>query len=142
MLPILDILAITTTIVHTIGRIGCFFAGCCYGKPTDTIFGIIFPTTNSIKVHPSQLYEIITILAIMIGLFIIKKRKQFNGQIFMSYVVLYAIARSVLEIFRGDNRGFVIDNFLSHSQFIAFCLTLIVGYFYIKLNNKEVLTKD
>jgi len=139
VLPILDILAIATTIVHVIGRIGCYFAGCCFGKPTNSFLGIVFPTTNSTPVHPSQLYEVISILLIMIGLFIIKKNKQFIGQVFLSYVILYAIARSILELFRGDKRGFIIEQYLSHSQFIAICLTIIVCHFYYKLNKKTII---
>ena len=132
-------MAITTTIVHAIGRLGCFFAGCCYGKPTDSFIGLTFPTTNSTTVHPSQLYEVISILLIMVVLFILKRNKKFNGQLFISYVILYAIARSILEVFRGDNRGFIISDVLSHSQFIAMLLITIAGYFYIKLNKKIIL---
>ena len=136
VLPMLDILAVTTTIVHSIGRIGCFFAGCCYGKKTDFFMGITFPDTESIAVHPTQLYEVFSILLIMILLFISKQNKKFNGQIFMFYIVLYAIARSFLETFRGDHRGFIINDFLSHSQFIALCLIGITFFIYIKLNKK------
>ncbi|PKH51473.1 prolipoprotein diacylglyceryl transferase [Tenacibaculum sp. Bg11-29] len=138
VLPMLDILAITTTIVHSIGRIGCFFAGCCHGKETNSVFGITFPNTKSIAVHPTQLYEVFSILIIMVLLFIIKQKKKFNGQIFMSYVVLYAITRSFLEFFRGDKRGFIIENILSHSQFIAFSLLLLMAFFYLKL--KKTIT--
>ena len=115
VLPMLDILAITTTIVHVIGRMGCFFAGCCYGKPTDSFMGMDFPRTKGVLVHPSQLYEIVGLLSIMIILFIVKKKKQFQGQIFLIYIALYAIVRGFLEFFRGDNRGFIIDGVLSHS---------------------------
>ena len=137
ILPIIDILAITTTIVHAIGRMGCFFAGCCYGKPTHSYFGISFPTTNSVTVHPTQLYEVISILIIMNLLFVIKKNKKINGQVFFSYVILYAIARSVLEFFRGDLRGFIIQNYISHSQFIAFIFISITAYLYLKLKSKK-----
>ncbi|MCT4699430.1 prolipoprotein diacylglyceryl transferase [Tenacibaculum haliotis] len=137
VLPMLDILALTTTIVHSIGRLGCFFAGCCYGKETNSIFGITFSNTGLTTVHPTQLYEVFAILVIMNLLLIIKKRKRFNGQIFICYVVLYGIVRSFLEVFRGDNRGFIIEGFLSHSQFIAACLIIIISYFYIKLNKKK-----
>ncbi|PQJ81784.1 prolipoprotein diacylglyceryl transferase [Polaribacter glomeratus] len=137
-LPMLDILAITTTIVHAIGRMGCFFAGCCYGKPTDSFFGVIFPTTNNVAVHPTQLYEVFSILIIMCLLFIIKRNKKFNGQIFISYITLYAIARSILEIYRGDYRGFILDGFISHSQFIAIILLTITAYLYFKLKQKTI----
>ncbi|PCI06679.1 MAG: prolipoprotein diacylglyceryl transferase [Flavobacteriaceae bacterium] len=132
VLPMLDILAITTTIVHVIGRMGCFFAGCCYGKPTDSFMGMDFPRTKGVLVHPSQLYEIVGLLSIMIILFIVKKKKQFQGQIFLIYIALYAIVRGFLEFFRGDNRGFIIDGVLSHSQFIAVLILITSLLFYKK----------
>ena len=138
VLPMLDILAITTLIVHSIGRLGCFFGGCCYGKPTDAFTGIAFPKTHGIKVHPSQLYEITALLIIMAILLYIKKRQQFKGQLFLLYIAFYAIARSILELFRGDKRGFIIDNYLSHSQFIGIIFILIVLFLYQKIKNKKI----
>jgi phosphatidylglycerol:prolipoprotein diacylglycerol transferase len=132
----LDIFAITTTIVHAIGRLGCFAAGCCYGAPTDSSIGIIFPTTHGISVHPTQLYEATLLLVIMISLLVIKKYKQFNGQIFFLYLMLYAFGRGILELFRGDDRGFVVEDILSHSQFIALCLISVSAYFYYKFYNQ------
>ncbi len=138
VLPMLDVLAITTLIVHSIGRLGCFFGGCCYGKPTNSFIGMVFPKTNGMHVHPSQLYEITALLLIMCILFIIKKRQQFKGQLFLTYIMLYAIARGILEIFRGDRRGFIIQDYLSHAQFIAVLLILSTFLFYYKLKNKQL----
>ncbi|MBU2938774.1 prolipoprotein diacylglyceryl transferase [Lacinutrix sp. C3R15] len=132
VLPMLDILAITTTIVHAIGRFGCFCAGCCFGAPTDRSIGLVFPTTHGVSVHPTQLYEVALLLVIMLLLLIFKKRKQFNGQVFLVYLILYAFGRGVLELFRGDDRGFVVENIVSHSQFIGLCLITISSYFYYK----------
>lgn len=139
ILPMLDIFAITTTIVHAVGRLGCFSAGCCYGSPTDSYLGMVFPTTHTISVHPTQLYEVIILLSIMLLLLTVKKNKQFNGQIFLIYLMLYAFGRGVLEFFRGDERGFIIDNVLSHSQFIALCLISIAMYFYYKFYKQNNL---
>ncbi len=133
VLPMLDILAITTLIVHSIGRLGCFFGGCCYGKPTTAITGIAFPRTNGVHVHPTQLYEITALLIIMATLLYIKKKQQFKGQLFLFYIIFYAIARNFLELFRGDKRGFVIDGILSHSQFIGIILILITLFIYQKI---------
>jgi len=133
VLPMLDILAITTLIVHSIGRLGCFFGGCCYGKPTSAITGIIFPRTNGTHVHPTQLYEITALLLIMATLLYIKKRQQFKGQLFLLYIIFYAIARSILELFRGDRRGFIIQDYLSHSQFIGIILILTTLFIYQKI---------
>jgi len=133
ILPMLDILAITTLIVHGIGRLGCFFGGCCYGKPTDSFVGLAFPRTHGVKVHPSQLYEITALLIIAIILLYIKRKQQFKGQLFVLYVILYALIRGFLELFRGDKRGFIIDGFLSHSQFIALILVSIASLYYYRL---------
>lgn len=133
LLPMLDILAITTLIVHAIGRVGCFFGGCCYGKPTDTFIGMAFPKTKGIEVHPSQLYEILVLIIIMSIILFLKKRQQFKGQLFLSYIMLYAIARSILELFRGDNRGSIIKDVLSHSQFIGLLILILAIYLYKKL---------
>ncbi len=142
VLPMLDILAITTLIVHSIGRLGCFFGGCCYGKPTDAFTGIAFPKTNGVQVHPSQLYEIMALLLIMAIIFYTKKKQQFKGQLFLLYIIFYAIARSILELFRGDKRGFIIDNVLSHSQFIGIVFILISLFIYTKIKNKQLKRKQ
>ena len=139
VLPMLDILAITTLIVHSIGRLGCFFGGCCYGKPTNSFVGMVFPTTNGTHVHPSQLYEITALLIIMGIILFLKKKQQFKGQLFLTYVILYAIARSFLELFRGDKRGFIIDKYLSHSQFIGIILILITLFIYRKIKTKQII---
>jgi len=138
ILPMLDILAITTLIVHSIGRLGCFFGGCCYGKPTNSFIGMSFPKTNGAHVHPSQLYEITALLLIIVILFYLKKKQQFNGQLFLSYIVLYAIVRNFLELFRGDERGFIIDEILSHSQFIGIVLIGITTIIYQKIKYKQI----
>ncbi|TYB72380.1 prolipoprotein diacylglyceryl transferase [Bizionia algoritergicola] len=132
VLPMLDIFAITTTIVHAIGRLGCFAAGCCYGSPTESGFGLVFPTAQNMAVHPTQLYESSMIFTIMLILLLVKKHQQFKGQVFLIYLMLYAFGRGILELFRGDERGYIIDNLLSHSQFIALCLISVSAYFYYK----------
>jgi phosphatidylglycerol:prolipoprotein diacylglycerol transferase len=139
VLPMLDILAITTLIVHAFGRFGCFNAGCCYGSPTNSLFGMPFPTTNHVAVHPTQLYEVYILLMLLGFLLIIKKHKNFHGQIFLLYISLYGISRAILELFRGDSRGYIIKDVLSHSQFIAVVLLLTSLFFYKKLNQKNKL---
>lgn len=122
----LDIMAIVTCLVHMFGRVGCFMAGCCHGKPTTSWFGVTFtdPACQAeplnTPLYPTQLMEAGFILLVMISLLVIWHRKQFHGQLFMLYLLLYALGRFVLEYFRGDEvRGFVIRDYVSHSQFIA-----------------------
>jgi phosphatidylglycerol:prolipoprotein diacylglycerol transferase len=144
----LDIMAVVTCIVHGFGRIGCFNAGCCYGLPSDHFLAVTFTDAAcqasplNTPLHPTQLYEAAFIFTVLIFLLIRKKYKRFDGQQFLLYLMLYAIGRSVLETLRGDlDRGFVIGDWLSNSQFISLLVILGAIYFYVKLNRKATLTK-
>jgi phosphatidylglycerol:prolipoprotein diacylglycerol transferase len=146
--PFLDSIAITTLIVHFFGRLGCFFAGCCHGVPYDGIFSVVFTDSQcaadplNTPLHPTQLYSAFMLLSILIILMIIKKIQRFDGQLFLLYLLLYSGGRSVIEEFRGDEeRGFVFDGFLSHSQLIAVILISIALYFYYK-KWKEIKSKQ
>lgn len=145
VLGMLDVMAAVTCIVHGFGRIGCFMAGCCYGLPTDSFLSVIF--TNPVcqaeplhtPLHPTQLYEATFIFTILIVLLILKNKKQFDGQLFLIYLMVYAIGRGILELFRGDiQRGFLIENILSTSQFISLIVFSVALYFYLRLRRKKV----
>ena len=140
----LDLLAITACIVHFFGRLGCFNAGCCYGHVHDGFLSVTFtdPTCMAspldTPLHPTQLYSAFMILSILGVLIWLKRRKQFNGQVFLVYIMLYAIGRGVVEIYRGDlSRGFIIDSIISHSQFISILLFSGAFLVYLKLRKVE-----
>lgn len=140
-LPMLDIIAVTACIVHGMGRLGCFFAGCCYGVPTDSIVGMNFQAGNNIDahLHPTQLYEFLLIGSIFLFLMYKKRNQEFHGQLFLSYLILYAIGRGIIEIFRGDeSRGYVIEGVLSNSQFISIILIAIAIFIYFRMKNRRV----
>lgn len=141
--PMLDIMAIVTCIVHFFGRIGCFLAGCCYGVETHGRLGVIFHDPMCLArplntpLHPTQLYSAAMILLILITLLYLKGRKTFDGQVFLTYLMLYAVGRSVVEMFRGDiSRGYIIPNILSNSQGIALIIFIVAAYFYMRWRNK------
>lgn len=145
-LPMLDVMAMVTCIVHGLGRIGCFMAGCCHGTPTGNLLSVVF--TDPIcqakplntPLHPTQLYEAGFIFLLLSFLLWLKGRKKFYGQIFLLYLIFYAIGRSLLEILRGDEeRGFIIQNIISHSQFISLIVISAASYFYVKLKGKGKL---
>ncbi len=140
ILSMLDVLAVSTVIIQIIGRLGCFFAGCCYGIPTNSSFGVTFPLTHSVSVHPTQLYEASILAIFLVLLFIFKKNKKFNGQLFLFYLGFYGISRYGIELLRGDTRGQIIEGLLSHSQGIAICLLAISIITYFKLN--QMLIKN
>jgi phosphatidylglycerol---prolipoprotein diacylglyceryl transferase len=140
----LDVMAITTCLVHIFGRLGCFLAGCCHGRPTSSMIGVTFTDVAcyadplNTPLFPSQLMEAIYIFIIMMILLDLRKRRKFYGQLFLLYIMLYAIGRSILEIYRGDSaRGFIIEDYLSHSQFIALILLGVCAYIYGVLARKN-----
>lgn len=143
--PMLDRIAITGAIIHFFGRMGCFFAGCCYGLETDSPLGITFTDPGSqakplnTSLHPTQLYEATMILTILIVLVMLKRHKRLENRLIFVYVTLYAVGRSIIEIFRGDlARGFIIEDVLSHSQFISILVVIaaMVAYFIGYKKNK------
>jgi len=122
----LDVFTPGLAVAHAFGRLGCFSAGCCYGKPTDGPFGVRFHSDlvalqyRGIPLHPTQLYESFSLFILFAGLMYIYKKRVFDGQVALSYLLIYPIIRSVIETFRGDLiRGFVVDGVLSTSQFIS-----------------------
>lgn len=127
----MDVLTPGLVLNHAFGRLGCLAAGCCYGKPTEHPWGIhlnselVERSLRGIALHPVQLYEAGSLLILFIGLIWVFGRKKFDGQVGLTYFVIYPVIRSIVEIFRGDLiRGFIIDPWLSTSQFISIFVVL------------------
>ena len=102
---IADVLAPSIALGHSFGRIGCLMNGCCYGRACDLPWAIHFPNdhpTHGAGVHPTQIYEAVLNLGLYAALARFYRRKTFDGQIFASYLILYAVLRAFVEIFRGD----------------------------------------
>jgi phosphatidylglycerol---prolipoprotein diacylglyceryl transferase len=125
-----DVFAPGIAVGHVVGRFGCLFAGCCYGKPTTLPWGITFTdpfaaanvgTPLGVPLHPTQIYEA-GAEAIILGILLATERKgrPYPGRTFWLYMLLYAISRFIIEFFRGDDRGAV--GMFSTSQFISILL--------------------
>ena len=130
----LDVFAPGLVLAHAVGRLGCLAAGCCYGKPTDSVFGIklyselVEPYLRGVSLHPTQLYESFSLFILFAGLIWIHRKKLFDGQVALTYFFIYPVIRSIIEVFRGDQiRGFVIEDVLSTSQFISIFIFLGAG---------------
>jgi len=136
---IADIIAPGVALGHAVGRIGCFFSGCCYGKACDLPFAIKFTNPESLApigvyLHPTQIYSVFSNLILFFILSWLQKReKKFNGMVFLCYIMLYSLFRSIIEFFRGDFRGDFFFEFLSMSQGIGLMVSLIAFIFLIKL---------
>ncbi len=136
-----DIAGISLPLGHFIGRIGCFCAGCCYGRPCELPWAVTFTNPDSlapldVPLHPTQLYHCFGNLFIFAVLFLIRRRKSFDGQVFWVYVLLYGTIRSVIEIYRGDFRGPEIMGVLSVSQAMGAASALAAAVMLAVLSKK------
>lgn len=128
---------------HAIGRIGCFLAGCCWGRECSAPWAVTFTDPAAernvgvpigIPLHPTQLYESIGLFALC-GLLLLFEKRRWPGQTFAWYLGSYAILRGTIEFFRGDPRGSVLGGSVSTSQLIA--LTGLAAAFGIAFVNRN-----
>ncbi|MDQ3070627.1 MAG: prolipoprotein diacylglyceryl transferase [Acidobacteriota bacterium] len=128
-----DLYAPGVALGHVIGRLGCFLAGCCWGKPTDVAWAVTFTnpaaainvgTPLNIPLHPTQLYEAGAELVILALLLLTERKgRYFAGRTFWLYMLTYGITRFVIEMFRDDPRGLMMG--MSTSQFVSVLLVPI-----------------
>jgi phosphatidylglycerol:prolipoprotein diacylglycerol transferase len=144
---IADILIPSVPLGHAFGRLGCFSAGCCWGRQCAADFALAVRfehpealAPRHIPLHPVQLYEALGETAIFFALILVRSRKRFDGQVVLMYMTLYPILRSLVEIFRGDKaRGFLVEGVLSTSQFISllvFVAAVITQVIFARRANK------
>src|SRR3982074_1383984 len=110
-----DVFAPGIALGHVVGRFGCFFAGCCWGKPTTLPGGITFTdpfaasnvgTPLNVALHPTQLYEAGAEFLILVLLLSTERfGRRFAGRTFWLYMLLYAVSRFIIEFFRDTPRG-------------------------------------
>ena len=143
-LPVLktaDFMIVGLPLGHAVGRIGCFLAGCCYGRPTTLPWGVSFTDPHSLvppqllgtPLHPTQLYESVANLLIFFILHKLYNKPHKDGLVLLAYVACYSLLRFCIEFFRGDYRGAFILG-LSPSQCIALTVSLAAlrGWFILR----------
>lgn len=157
LLKVCDVFAPAVALGHAVGRLGCFSAGCCYGKPTSLPWGVAFTDTYAhdmfgtplgVPLHPTQLYEALAetlIFFLLLARFRKKPRPAaqpsaapvstpgggFDGQVMALYLVLYGAVRFCLEFIRDDpDRGFLFNGWISTSQFIAVLMIVAATAFW------------
>jgi len=138
LLPVMDTIVAGLPLGHGIGRLGCFAAGCCYGKPTTVAWGVVFTnpaaaqlagTPLGVHLHPTQLYEAAAEFLNFLILVWIGKRQRFTGQIIATYFLLYGVERGTIEFFRGDpGRTMMFHDTVSLMQIVSLCL-IVTGAF-------------
>ncbi|XMB71550.1 prolipoprotein diacylglyceryl transferase [Mycoplasmatota bacterium WC30] len=145
---ILNTIITGVVIAHAIGRIGCFFAGCCYGIPTESFLGVTFPHGHSegISVYPTQLFESIFLFILFI---LLNKVKSFKNMETEVYLIGYGAFRVLNEFFRGDDRGSIFgfittqyNTYPSPSQYLSLIMVGFGVYLLLKRKKANQLKKS
>lgn len=123
---VLDFLIPYVALTHAFGRIGCFLNGCCYGKVCPFPWGVPLPG-HAEALHPTQLYEALFLIGLFFVLSALYKRRRFDGEVFASYLMLYAAGRFAVEFFRGDNP---IYYFWTRNQWLSLVAAAAGGLLY------------
>jgi phosphatidylglycerol:prolipoprotein diacylglycerol transferase len=141
-----DYFAPATALGHAIGRLGCFFAGCCHGHKTHSIFGVKFTNPYclvsreylGVPIHPTQLYEVAGNLVLFFILHkMLNKTSKTEGNVLLTYICGYSVLRFVIEFFRGDDRGRYFLS-MSPSQWVSVIALLAVIGYLIYVKNKKI----
>lgn len=142
---VMDIIAPGIAIAISIGRIGCFLNGCCYGKVTGSFIGVCFPSRwlppvyvdhlqrglisgevkQSLPVIPTQLISALSLFVIFLILWKIRKKRVFNGFIFTVFLGLYGLQRFLIDFLRYYSENALILKFVTLSQALSIILILI-----------------
>lgn len=137
-----DVFAPGIALGHAIGRMGCFAAGCCWGRPSSLPWAVTFTnplaaqlvgTPLGVPLHPTQIYEALLEISIFGVLLWVLRQKRSDGQVIGGYMFLYGFARFFLEFLRGDpDRGSVLGGLLSATQLISILLVIVGGVLWLR----------
>jgi phosphatidylglycerol---prolipoprotein diacylglyceryl transferase len=134
-----DVWAPAVAIGQAFGRIGCFMAGCCYGRESHGFCAVTFTNPKSIAplntpLYPTQLFDSLSNFIIFGILMLLSARKKFQGQVILWFLIMHSTARLVIEKFRGDDRGIFLGTNWTVTQFLAIVILLssISALIYLK----------
>ena len=119
----LDLIALSIPIPWIFAKLGCLFNGCCHGKACSMPWAITFPegargAPAGVPLHPTQIYEILVILCVIV-VFTILKRRWGSGTMLLWFLILYGLGRAATEIWRGDLNHHLYVGPLTLSQLIC-----------------------
>lgn len=145
--PLLDAFAPGAALGQAIGRLGCFFSGCCFGTPSSAPWAVTFSQQDAhrlggvplhVSLHPVQIYDLLLHLALFAGLFYLHTNSRFWGRLVAVWCILEGVIRLLIETFRGDTgRGFLFGIEALSTGRVTALLLIAVGAFLLskKLKN-------
>ncbi len=125
----LDLAAPYIALGQSIGRIGCFLNGCCYGK--EVFWGIFFPVHHA-HLHPTQLYSVLGLFVIFVILKYYRRVSPFQGSVFLLYLILASAERFGVEFFRGDHQEFFGGLSIYQWVCLGFAALAVRGHFIFR----------
>ena len=132
-----DLCAPSISLAQGFGRIGCFLAGCCYGRETQSFLGVVVPANSmapaGIKVLPTQLFSSAGDFLITAILLLYYKKIKHTGDGGALYMILYGVGRFLIEFLRADDRGNI--GMLSTSQMIS--IVIVAGAVVLLWQNRR-----
>lgn len=142
---IMNTVIVGVVLAHGFGRIGCFLAGCCYGIPTDSFLGVVFPHGHAheaypgISIFPTQLFEAVFLFGLF---FVLAYSKRLKGLEVELYMIAYSVWRILVELIRGDDRGSLLgfitteyNVFPTPSQYLS--LLMLMGGVFLLVRSKR-----
>lgn len=139
ILPYADLIALSGPLIIFFMRVGCVGAGCCYGKPTDFFIHLVFtdPASDAghdypgVPLHAAQLYDMLNAVICFAIVHWVERRKAFQGQVTLVFLMAYAVMRFFVEFLRGDeDRGIFLGGHLSTSQITGIVIVAVCSLLY------------
>lgn len=134
-----DIVSPPLSFGYGIVRLGCFMNGCCYGRPTDSWVGVIFPFIegaphlDDIARYPTQIFSSVFGFLLFGLLLYLWKRRKFDGQVFLVFLILYAIGRSIVEYYREN---LIVFWHITISQLVSLLIIVPAVIFYWRISRE------
>lgn len=128
-----DVVSPPLALGYGIVRIGCFLNGCCYGKPTNSFLGVVFPNLEGtpdpfgVPRYPTQLFSSFFGFALFIFLLYVWRKRKFDGQVFLLFLVIYSIGRAIVEYFREN---LIVFAHVTVSQLVSALIIVPAIFFY------------
>ena len=136
-----DMFAPYLALGYALVRIGCFLNGCCYGNITDSACGVVFPFVDAFPRHPTQLYSAGLNIILFIILIRFYPKRKFSGQVFLLYIIGYAIYRFIVEFFRYSEI-FVGPLSLGQVYTLGLLLLGLLAYYWRKSHHREAIADE
>jgi phosphatidylglycerol:prolipoprotein diacylglycerol transferase len=148
--PLLDTYALALPLGHAVGRLGCYAAGCCWGKPTRLPWAVRFSSLDAaqlvgtplgVSLHPTQLYEAAAEFMNFLILVYLARRQRFRGELLAAFLLLYGFERGIIEFFRGDpGRTMLFGGAVSLMQVVSVAMILTGALLWRTRANREAFT--